>query len=132
MRSIRAALRFEPEEIFLYPLYVRPLTGLGTSDKEWDDIRLNCYRQGRDYLLSQGYTQTSMRMFQRNTERETRCIASLHQEPIYCCQADGMVGLGCGARSYTDDLHYSNEYAVGGKGIREILQGYIQTPEAFV
>ena len=40
-----------------------------------------------------------------------------------------MVGLGCGARSYTDELHYSNEYAVGGKGIREILQGYIQTPE---
>ncbi len=47
----------------------------------------------------------------------------------YCCQQDGMVGIGCGARSYTDDLHYSNEYAVGGKGIREILQGYIQTPE---
>jgi len=127
LQSIRAALRFEPEEIFLYPLYVRPLTGLGTSEKEWDDIRLNCYRQGRDFLLSQGYTQTSMRMFQRNTE-ETLCITSLHQ-PIYCCQADGMVGLGCGARSYTDDLHYSNEYAVGGKGIREILQGYIQTPE---
>ncbi|MGB3640198.1 MAG: STM4012 family radical SAM protein [Rivularia sp. (in: cyanobacteria)] len=125
LRSIRDALRFEPEEIFLYPLYVRPLTGLGTSDKEWDDIRLNCYRQGRDYLLSQGYTQTSMRMFQR----ETLCITSLHQEPVYCCQADGMVGIGCGARSYTDDLHYSNEYAVGGKGIREILQGYIQTPE---
>lgn len=127
LRSIRDALRFQPEEIFLYPLYVRPLTGLGTSDKEWDDIRLNCYRQGRDYLLSQGYTQTSMRMFQRNTE--TLCITSLHQ-PIYCCQADGMVGLGCGARSYTDELHYSNEYAVGGKGIREILQEYIKTPES--
>ncbi len=81
MQSIRAALQFEPEEIFLYPLYVRPLTGLGTSEKEWDDIRLNCYRQGRDYLLSQGYTQTSMRMFQRNTE-ETLCITSLHQEPV--------------------------------------------------
>ena len=129
LQSIRAALRFEPEEIFLYPLYVRPLTGLGTSDKEWDDIRLNCYRQGRDFLVSQGYTQTSMRMFQRNTE-ETLCITSLHhQKPVYCCQQDGMVGLGCGARSYTDDLHYSNEYAVAGKGIREILQGYIQTPE---
>ena len=128
LQSIRSALRFEPEEIFLYPLYVRPLTGLGTSEKEWDDIRLNCYRQGRDFLLSQGYIQKSMRMFQRNTE-ETLCITSLHQEPVYCCQQDGMVGLGCGARSYTDELHYSNEYAVGGKGIREILQGYIQTPE---
>ncbi|MEO0841366.1 MAG: STM4012 family radical SAM protein [Cyanobacteria bacterium J06643_5] len=137
LQSIRSALRFEPEEIFLYPLYVRPLTGLGTSDKEWDDIRLNCYRQGRDFLLSQGYIQKSMRMFQKNVEtlhvtsnEETLCITSLHhQEPVYCCQQDGMVGLGCGARSYTDGLHYSNEYAVVGKGIREILQGYIQTPE---
>jgi oxygen-independent coproporphyrinogen-3 oxidase len=129
LQSIRAALQFEPEEIFLYPLYVRPLTGLGTSEKEWDDIRLNCYRQGRDFLLSQGYSQTSMRMFQRNNV-ETRYIASLQfAAPIYCCQQDGMVGIGCGARSYTDELHYSNEYAVGGKGIREILQGYIQTPE---
>ncbi len=141
LQSIRAALQFEPEEIFLYPLYVRPLTGLGTSEKEWDDIRLNCYRQGRDFLLSQGYTQKSMRMFQRNNvetryiaspnvQTETRYIASLQSAaPIYCCQQDGMVGIGCGARSYTDDLHYSNEYAVGGKGIREILQGYIKTPE---
>ena len=129
LRSIRDALRFEPEEIFLYPLYVRPLTGLGTSDKEWDDIRLNCYRQGRDFLLSQGYSQTSMRMFQKISTPSTPSTPS-SPSPIYCCQADGMVGIGCGARSYTDGLHYSNEYAVGGKGIREILQGYIQTPES--
>ncbi|WP_414621285.1 STM4012 family radical SAM protein [Calothrix sp. CCY 0018] len=128
LRSIRAALRFQPEEIFLYPLYVRPLTGLGTSDKEWDDIRLNCYRQGRDFLMSQGYTQTSMRMFQKVSPPSPPSPLST-PSPIYCCQADGMVGLGCGARSYTDELHYSNEYAVGGKGIREILQGYIKTPE---
>ena len=78
-------MRFEPEEIFLYPLYVRPLTGLGTSEKEWDDIRLNCYRQGRDFLISQGYTQKSMRMFQKNVEtlhvtsnEETLCITEWH------------------------------------------------------
>ncbi|MDJ0733185.1 MAG: STM4012 family radical SAM protein [Nostocaceae cyanobacterium] len=122
LQSIHVALHFQPEEIYLYPLYVRPLTGLGCSDKEWDDIRLGCYHHGRSLLLSQGYTQVSMRMFQRIS---TPSIPS----PIYCCQADGMVGLGCGARSYTNALHYSNEYAVGGKGIRDILQGYIQTPE---
>ena len=31
----------------------------------------------------------------------------------YGCQDDGMVGLGCGARSYTAALHYSFDYAVG-------------------
>ncbi len=37
--------------------------------------------------------------------------------PIYCCQADGMLGLGCGARSDTDTLDYANDYAVGAKEI---------------
>ena len=35
-----------------------------------------------------------------------------------------MVGLGCGARSYTRGLHYSREYAVGAAAIRGILADY--------
>ncbi|MEH2136354.1 STM4012 family radical SAM protein [Nostoc sp.] len=125
LQSIQATLRFQPEEIYLYPLYVRSLTGLGRTDKEWDDIRLACYREGRSLLLSKGYTQVSMRMFQRLEEGQGSNLPS--SSPVYCCQADGMIGLGCGARSYTDTLHYSNEYAVGAKGISKILQAYIQT-----
>ncbi|GAX44726.1 oxygen-independent coproporphyrinogen III oxidase [Tolypothrix sp. NIES-4075] len=143
--SIRAALRFQPKEIYLYPLYVRPLTGLGRSDKEWDDIRLACYRKGRSLLLSSGYTQVSMRMFRREGEggqvrqgdKGTRGQGGISPHPpippsptpVYSCQADGMVGLGCGARSYTDTLHYSNDYAVNSREIRDILQAYIQTPD---
>lgn len=121
LQSIRTALRFQPEEIYLYPLYVRPLTGMGCSDREWDDTRLACYREGRSLLLGEGYTQVSMRMF-----RASHAIAA--EGPVYCCQADGMVGLGCGARSYTDALHYSSDYAVGAKEVRQILQAFISTP----
>jgi oxygen-independent coproporphyrinogen-3 oxidase len=46
--------------------------------------------------------------------------------PRYCCQDDGMVGLGCGARSYTRSLHYSGEYAVGASGVRGIIAKYLQ------
>jgi oxygen-independent coproporphyrinogen III oxidase len=43
-----------------------------------------------------------------------------------------MLGLGCGARSYTRSHHYSNEYAVGASSIRSILHAYTETPdEAF-
>jgi oxygen-independent coproporphyrinogen-3 oxidase len=49
--------------------------------------------------------------------------------PVYCCQDDGMVGLGCGARSYTRGLHYSREYAVGARGIRAILADYLARPD---
>lgn len=119
--SLQQAIAFQPEEIYLYPLYVRPLTGMDCTNQEWDDIRLNCYREGRDFLLAQGYQQISMRMFQKPSKSDISA-------PVYCCQADGMVGLGCGARSYTKQLHYASEYAVGAKGIQSILQAYLDTP----
>lgn len=115
--SLQSALRFEPEELYLYPLYVRPLTGMSRHPKEWDDIRLACYREGRALLLSSGYEQVSMRMFR------ARRVA-IREDAVYCCQDDGMVGLGCGARSYTRKLHYSSEYAVGVNGIHGIIESY--------
>jgi oxygen-independent coproporphyrinogen-3 oxidase len=123
--SLRSALRFAPEEVYLYPLYVRPLTGLGRAGRCWADSRLALYRAGRSLLFDAGYTQVSLRMFQARR-------APAPGGPAYCCQDDGMVGLGCGARSYTRGLHYSSEYAVGAGGIRGILSDYVEKPtEAF-
>jgi oxygen-independent coproporphyrinogen III oxidase len=121
--SLRAALELAPEELYLYPLYVRPLTPLGRSGWRWDDQRLRLYRHGRDLLLDAGYRQTSMRMF-----RSARAPAA--GGPIYRCQEDGMIGLGCGARSYTERLHYSLEYAVGDDDVRAILRGYVERSAA--
>jgi oxygen-independent coproporphyrinogen-3 oxidase len=121
--SLRQALGFAPQELYLYPLYVRPLTGLGRSHREWDDIRLACYRHGRDLLLAEGYAQVSMRMFRRAGAPDAG-------GPAYCCQEDGMVGLGCGARSYTRGLHYSLDYAVGPRGVKGIIADYLaRTPD---
>ena len=39
-----------------------------------------------------------------------------------------MVGLGCGARSYTRTLHYSTEYAVACNGIQGIIESFIKSP----
>lgn len=122
-KSLQTALSFEPEEVFLYPLYVRPLTGIGKFGFSWDDERLRLYQQGRDLLLNAGYQQMSMRYFRKP-------IVSQIEYADYCCQQDGMVGLGCGARSYTQGLHYSNEYAVGRKGIKAILESYNNRTEA--
>jgi oxygen-independent coproporphyrinogen III oxidase len=120
LESIRQALTWQPEELYLYPLYKRPLTGLDRMrPHDWDDERLALYRAGRDYLLERGYTQVSMRMF--------RAAHAPNQDaPIYCCQDDGMIGLGCGARSYTKALHYSSEWAVTYGSVRVILADYIQ------
>ncbi|MCE9562753.1 MAG: STM4012 family radical SAM protein [Planctomycetes bacterium] len=122
LQSLHAVLAFKPQELYLYPLYVRPLTGLGQSHKEWDDVRLACYREGRELLLAEGYSQVSMRMFRRYDASEVG-------GPTYCCQEDGMIGLGCGARSYTRSLHYSLDYAVKPKSVKEIIADYVaRTP----
>ncbi|WP_043616558.1 STM4012 family radical SAM protein [Nonomuraea candida] len=116
LHSLDTALRWRPEELYLYPLYVRPLTGLGKQGRAWDDQRLELYRAGRDHLLAAGYEQVSMRMFR---------LPGTDSGTSYCCQTDGMVGLGCGARSYTSGLHYSFEYAVGARHVRSIIDDYV-------
>lgn len=127
--SLDAALAWRPEELYLYPLYVRPLTGLGrlgsgaeASDTAWDEQRLRLYRTGRDHLLAHGYEQVSMRMFRRT--------GAPHAGPDdHACQTDGMIGLGCGARSYTSSLHYSFDYAVAMREIRGIIDDFTATED---
>ncbi|GAA2295177.1 STM4012 family radical SAM protein [Nonomuraea roseoviolacea subsp. roseoviolacea] len=144
--SLDAALAWRPEELYLYPLYVRPLTGLGLRPGAWDDQRLRLYRTGRDHLLAAGYEQVSMRMFRRRasssrapgSSNDTAAGGSHETAPGgshdaspgdgYTCQRDGMVGLGCGARSYTERLHYSFEYAVAVRHVRAIIDDYVRLP----
>ncbi len=118
LASLELALTWRPEELFLYPLYVRPLTGLARREATADDaLQLACYRQGRELLLAAGYQQRSMRLFALPDSGEAAA-------PAYCCQADGMVGLGSGARSYTRAVHYASEYAVAAAGVKAIVEGY--------
>lgn len=121
--SLEQALAYRPEELYLYPLYVRPLTGLGRKHREASHLRLTLYRQAREYLLDHGYEQISMRLFRRANSPKLAADG-----PVYCCQEDGMVGFGAGARSYTREVHYSSEYAVGRQGILQILQDFVDRP----
>ncbi|WP_229632161.1 STM4012 family radical SAM protein [Pseudoduganella violaceinigra] len=131
LASIDSALEFMPEELYLYPLYVRQHTGLGKLAQRRatgcfeaialapdGDSRLQLYIAARDHLRARGYVQVSMRMF-----RAPR--APVQGGPSYCCQDDGMVGMGTGARSYTRSLHYSTDYAVGRTGTMDIIKNYL-------
>ncbi len=123
--SLDKMVEIAPEEVFLYPLYVRPLTGLGKKEKSWDDFRMDLYIQGRDFLLENGYEQLSMRQFKKKD-----APAFLVEE--YLPSENPMIGLGVGARSYTETLHYSSDYAVERKGVKNIITDYNQrTQEDF-
>lgn len=127
LQSIERTLEFSPEEIYLYPLYVRPLTGLGRRENSWDDARLAQYRAGRDRLLEHGYEQVSMRMFRRPLAEQ-----SGRRTPYHQCQEDPMIGLGCGARSYTQNLHYSDDWAISAGEVRQITVDWIERdPQEF-
>jgi oxygen-independent coproporphyrinogen-3 oxidase len=115
--SVEQALEWSPQEMYLYPLYVRPLTGLDHIGRAPADNRLALYRQGRDLLLGRGYRQISMRLFRAPGYEPP-------DGPVYCCQEDGMIGLGAGARSYASSVHYSTEYAVGLSGVRGIIENF--------
>lgn len=117
LHSLKNAVKYSPEEIYIYPLYVRALTSLARTNTCGSDYRLELYREARKYLLSAGYEQKSMRMFQLPNKGD-------NSAPVYCCQSDGMIGIGSGARSYTAALHYSGPYAVQRDRIRSIISHY--------
>ncbi len=124
--SLQAAMDYKPEEIFIYPLYSRPLTGIEKMSKNDADIRFELYALAKDFLIHHGYEQISMRMFRLKSK------ATIHNDSFYCCQEDGMVGLGAGARSYTKSVHYSSEYAVGSKNVQDIIHNFIEkTPSDY-
>jgi len=119
--SVKRSIACQPAEIYLYPLYVREKTGLakrGSQTAAHAQQRLSFYRSGRDELLGEGYEQVSMRMFRKP-------VTMSSHKADYRCQEDGMVGLGCGARSYTKKLHYGTEYAVRQKSVARIISDFV-------
>ncbi|WP_221801586.1 STM4012 family radical SAM protein [Oceanobacter mangrovi] len=129
--TLQRAVAWQPQEIFVYPLYVRPLTGLGKRASRLGEItsdRHLAYRQARDYLLQQGYQQLSMRQFVK-PKSEPGLAASNQPGQSYRCQEDGMIGLGPGARSYTSQLHYSGHYAVAQPQIQQLIEDYVNSSD---
>jgi oxygen-independent coproporphyrinogen-3 oxidase len=121
--TLDGVLAHEPDEVYLYPLYVRERTGLGRRlEGGPPETRPELYELGRSRLLEAGYRQISMRFFRRGPGDGGG--------PTYCCQEDGMVGVGPGARSYTRALHYSSEYAVSQKGVKGLVEEWVSRPDA--
>lgn len=120
--SLARAVEAGAEEIYLYPLYVRPVTTLSRRPRAEEDLRLPMYRMAVATLTSAGYAQISMRMFRREG-------APGGEGPVYCVQEDGMLGLGVGARSYTTALHYATDWAVGARGVLDIVDRWLASTD---
>lgn len=116
LHSLEEAMRFAPNEVFIYPLYVR--YGTGIKVREPDDVCFRLYLTARDFLLQRDYRQTSMRRFIR------------HSLTAECsCGDEVMLSCGAGGRSYLGPLHYATPYAVQPARIREVIAGYDDTAD---
>lgn len=113
--SLRQALEFEPEELFVYPLYVKPGTLLSEQGARQSKDAFGMYCFARDFLRSAGYRQDSMRRFVRSGK----------ELPALTCGFGNTLSVGCGGRSYLGNLHFCTPYAVRQTQCRAILQEYI-------
>lgn len=125
--SLRRALSFAPEELFVYPLYIKPETGLA---RRHASVSEDCFEMGRfvrRFLQGQGYRAMSMRRF----VKEIKCIHSTGdpekgEEPgISLCGFGNTLSLGCGGRSYLGNLHFCTPYAVRQEACAEVLQAFL-------
>jgi oxygen-independent coproporphyrinogen-3 oxidase len=119
--SLRQAIQTPATSLFLYPLYIRPLTGLGVRAKTALDSPTThqmaaMYDLALELLDNAGFRQTTMRQFRRDAE---------NHDVEYRCQDHGMVGLGAGARSYTTSLHYSTPWRMITRNIRAVIEEYL-------
>ncbi|MBD8500945.1 STM4012 family radical SAM protein [Paenibacillus arenosi] len=123
--SLDKALSYDPEELFIYPLYTREHTIVKPEQirQSGEDQRLLLYRAARDRLLAHGYTQYSMRRFAKAEAGSKKSLLP------YGCQEEGMIGLGCGARSYTRTVHYSSRYSVGRSATASIIADYVASSD---
>lgn len=117
LHSLEEALRFLPNELFIYPLYVR--RGTGITEREPDDACFRIYCAARDLLQAKGFVQTSMRRFTRRPSAGAEVS----------CGDEVMLSCGAGGRSYLGDLHYATRYAVRQQCIAREIDEYMATTD---
>lgn len=126
LSSVREAVSFGPEEIFLYPLYLKHGASL---ERELDrglvldeELAFRQYEAAAKYLTENGYRQDSMRRFVKpETAGQNREFAD--------CGFTNTLSLGCGGRSYLGNLHFCTPYAVTRSSCLEQLHRYEETDD---
>ncbi len=116
--SLKEALEYGPDEIFLYPLYVSHGSGMQLQGAAVDaQAAASQYQSASRFLRGQGYRQDSMRRFVRG--QGVRAFSE--------CGFGSSLGLGCGARSYLGNLHFCSPYAVEQEECLEQIASYGRT-----
>lgn len=137
--TLLRAFTYHPEELFVYPLYIKPETALDREQVKPSGNIAVMGRFVREFLREHGYMPYSMRRFVRQTcetlsgvrKGASEQARSLHGEDRgrgtspSLCGFGNTLALGCGGRSYIGNLHFCTPYAVRQESCRQILESYI-------
>ncbi len=115
--SLRQALSYQPEELFVYPLYIKPETFLSRQGASPSPTAFSLYQCARDFLQGEGYQPYSMRRFVKGGHRNYHYTS---------CGFGSTLSVGCGGRSYLGNLHFCAPYAVRQEHCRNILTTYME------
>lgn len=114
--SVDRALSYEPEELFVYPLYIKKDTYLSNKEVRRPETTYEMYVYIREYLKGKGYAPYSMRRFVKGGDAAV----------LPGCGFENTISLGCGGRSYIGNLHFCAPYGVRQSECRQILQQYME------
>ena len=125
LESLEKAVSLGPQEIFLYPLYVKHGAGLERELRDGmvlePEKAFEQYREAGSFLKSEGFRQDSMRRFVRRK--------SEHLRPFSECGFGTSLALGCGGRSYVGNLHFCTPYAITRQDCMRELYTYENTQD---
>lgn len=116
LNSLEKALSFSPDEIFMYPLYIKHGVKLMAEKTVPDpEHTFRLYESGRKFLTDRGFYQNSMRRFSKT---ENTSFSE--------CGMKSSLALGCGGRSYLGNLHVCTPYRITRCSAYEELERFIR------
>ena len=121
IRSLKEAVAYSPQEIFLYPLYIKHGAGLEREGMVPEPQKAyEQYQEASKFLKSKGFCQDSMRRFvyRDGARRE-----------FSDCGFSTSLALGCGGRSYVGNLHFCTPYAITAHQCKKELLAYQETKD---
>lgn len=126
--NITQAINFQPQSITLYPLTIvkgTPFEKQITDDDIMPTSRIiDLMPEIIDYFKERNFSYQSNVSFFNNTYlvgKKFLKVGSLNIK--YPC-----LGIGAGARSYAEKLHYSMIYTTNQEDIRKVIEEYISIP----
>lgn len=123
METLEELVKLQPETFSTYPLagpqnsMFKKHPDLFTTKEKYE-----LFEVFHDFLSNNGYDCESHVKFIRQNQHST------HQQKIYEYQGTPTLGLGCGARSYNEEYHYTTPYTKSGVVARKFIDEYVEQP----